>query len=446
MSKSHILILWFAAALLGAPVRAEEALTLSGAIAAALKQHPSMEVAAARIQAADARVRQAQGSWLPKVNYQESWARSNNPVFVFSSLLTQHQFTEGNFLVGPLNRPDALNNFQSTVSVDQVLYDAGQVRAGVKSAEIGRKMTAEEQRAIRMNVISGVVRAYYTVVLAGESLTTAREAVRSAEADLERAKAIRQAGMSTDADVLSIRVHLAGVKEQQIRREADLEVSRAALNEALGLPLDTAHTLTTPLSMPDKPEAPTSLNGAARPEVRQALLAIDGANQQVAAAKGNLLPQVGVRGVFEADRQRFIDRGGANWMLAVSLKWNLFNGNTDRARIEEANQAVVAARAQQRQVDRAVELQIRQAEAGLRAANVRVAVNSAAVLEAEESLRISKNRFGAGLSTVTDLLRTETALLDIQTRRLAAVYDQRLATVALEQAKGALSEDSPAVR
>ena len=37
-------------------------------------------------------------------------------------------------------------------------------------------------------------------------------AVRSAEADLERAINVREAGMSTDADVLSIRVHLAAVR------------------------------------------------------------------------------------------------------------------------------------------------------------------------------------------------------------------------------------------
>lgn len=133
-------------------------------------------------------------------------------------------------------------------------------------------------------------------------------------------------------------------------------------------------------------------------------------------------------------------------MLAVSLKWNLFNGNSDRARIAEAQQELVAAHARQRQVDQAVRLQVRKAEADLKASGERVAVSSAAVRAAEESLRISKNRFGAGLSTVTDLLRTETALLDVRLRRLAAIYDQRVAAVALEQAEGLLSENSPAVR
>ena len=91
------------------------------------------------------------------------------------------------------------------------------------------------------------------MLLAAESLKTAEQAVRSAEADLERAESVRAAGMSTDVDVLSIRVHLAAVNEQRIQRAGDLDVARAALNDALGAALDAGHTLTgtlTPLDLP----------------------------------------------------------------------------------------------------------------------------------------------------------------------------------------------------
>ena len=88
----------------------------------------------------------------------------------------------------------------------------------MKSAGLSRQMTGEEQRRTEMQVIAGVVQAYYGAVLAAESLKTAEQAVRSAEADLTRAESVRAAGMSTDVDVLSIRVHLAGVNEQRIQR------------------------------------------------------------------------------------------------------------------------------------------------------------------------------------------------------------------------------------
>ena len=182
--------------------------------------------------AAEARVGEARSGRLPKLNYAESFARSDNPVFVFSSLLTQHQFTAANFQLGPLNRPDALSNFQSKLTLDEMVYDGGRTRQAVRSAELGREMSGEEGRLARMQVLAGAARAYYGDLLAEASLAAAQEAVRSADADLERAETVRAAGMSTDVDVLSIRVHRAEVEEQRIRRAADLDVTRAALNDA----------------------------------------------------------------------------------------------------------------------------------------------------------------------------------------------------------------------
>jgi outer membrane protein TolC len=249
--------------------------------------------------------------------------------------------------------------------------------------------------------------------------------------------------------VLSIRVHLAGVREVEISRSYDAQVAMAALNEALGAPLAEQHALTTPLT-PVTVSADTAAQfestAASRPEVRQASLAADLAAQQRTAARAALLPQIGIRGVFEADRQRFVNRGGANWLVAASLNWDVFDGNANRARIREAEARREAAQAQLRQVNAGVRLEVRKAWASLRSAEERIAVTSAVVAQAEESLRITKNRYEAGLATVTDLLRTETAVLDARMRRLAAIHDQRVAAADLELAAGTLSTDSEVLK
>jgi len=290
------------------------------------------------------------------------------------------------------------------------------------------------------------VRAYYGASLAAESLKTAEQALRSAEADLKRAESVRTAGMSTDVDVLSIRVHLAAVTEQRIQRAADLDVAKAALNDALGLPLDTAHTLITALSPLDLPDlAMASLEkdaSATRPEARQSHLAANLAKTQADSARGSLLPQVTFHAAFEADRQQFINKGGANWLASVGLRWNLFNGLADKARIEESDHWLERAHADEQRVDSAVRLDVRRAWADLRGAEQRIEVARAAVAEADESLRITQNRYEAGMSNVTDLLRNETAVLESRTRYLAAVHDQRVAATMLELAAGRLTADS----
>jgi outer membrane protein TolC len=214
----------------------------------------------------------------------------------------------------------------------------------------------------------------------------------------------------------------------------------------MGLPLDTPHTLTTPLTALDLPdlelEALEREASSSRPESRQTRFATTLADTQANAARGTLLPQVSFRAGFEADRQRFVTRGGANWLAAVTLRWNLFNGFADKARIEETSHLLHRAQADQQRTDSAVRLQLRRAFAGVRAAQQRIEVARAAMAEAEESLRITQNRYEAGMANVTDLLRNETAVLDSRTRYLAAVHDQRIAATMLEVAAGRLTASS----
>ena len=372
------------------------------------------------------------------------------PFSFFGSLLTQHQFTEQNFDLGTLNSPNFINNFQSQISVDQVLFDAGATKAQVHSAEAGSKIAVEDERRTRMGVIAGITGAYYGAVLAKQRLAVAQEALRSAEADLHRAETIRTAGMSTDADVLSMRVHQADMKEREIQARYALDVASAALNDALGQPLESQHDLSTPLLAANLPSA--TLDGLdktsvqERPDARQAGLSVRAAESQSSAARSALFPRISVRGVFEDDRQTFATRGGANWFFGASLQWNLFNGFADKSRREETTQLVAAARAQQKQTESAVRLEVRRAYADWKGAQERIGVATAAVAEAEESLRITRNRYEAGLTTVTDLLRNETAWLETQTRHLEAVYQQRLAATSLELAAGTLTGDSDALK
>jgi outer membrane protein TolC len=243
--------------------------------------------------------------------------------------------------------------------------------------------------------------------------------------------------MSTDADVLSVRVYLASMREQEIRRRFEADVTLAALNEAIGASLDTPRLLTTPLvtvaAAPDQ--------GGERPEVRQAQLGREWSEAQREAAGKALLPQIVARAVFEADRGRFVTRSGANWFVAAGLRWNLFDGSA-RRKVEEANAAVAGAQARERQVAAQVSLELRQARAGLSAARERLTVADAAVAEAEESARIVGNRYQAGLARIDELLRNEASVLETRMRRLQAIYDQRMAAVEIALAAGTLTENS----
>ena len=127
-----------------APLLAQDALTLRQAVDLALHSNPLTAATDAGEKEAEARIRQAQSGYLPRLQFSESVQRGNNPVFVFSSLLTQRQFSDANFAIGTLNRPDAMNNYQSQFAVEQVLFDGRQTSRGVEAARFTRQIAGED--------------------------------------------------------------------------------------------------------------------------------------------------------------------------------------------------------------------------------------------------------------------------------------------------------------
>jgi outer membrane protein TolC len=434
-------------ALAASPLLAQEALTLRQAVNLALHSNPLAAAADAGEKEGEARIRQAHSGYLPRLQFSESVQRGNNPVFVFSSLLTQHQFSEANFATGSLNRPDAMNNYRSQFTVEQVVFDARQTSRSVEAARFTRQMAGEATRRSHSEITLNVLRAYFGVTLAEKNLEVARQSVDSARADVRRAESIYQSGRSTQADVLAVRVHLVAMQEQQIRASNELAVARATLNDELGVSLDRTFELVTPLdSSVGAPEGTLEeycrLAAERRPEMRQAELAqrLAGTEQQIAGAA--YWPQVAFQATLEADTQNILSKGGANWLTAVTLHWNLWNGGETKARVEQARFAESRAEALRKRANSAVHLEVVKAYLALGAAAQRVEVASAAAAEAEEAHRIIQNRHQAGLITITELLRSETALAAARTQRLVAAYDHRVAAAALEHAAGTLGADS----
>ncbi|MEX2303986.1 MAG: TolC family protein [Bryobacterales bacterium] len=433
-----------------APLWGQEPLSLPQAVETALRSHPAVEAAQAGKDESEAGIRMARAGYRPRVDFSESWQRSNNPVFVFGSLLNQGQFGESNFAISSLNNPDPLNNFQSRFSVQQVLFDSWRTKRAVRAAHLGSEMAAEEQRSTGSDVVLGVVRTYFGALLAAENLRVAENSLKSAQADLERAESVFQAGMTTEADVLSVRVHLSSVEQERIRAEQDAQVALAALNDALGVPLDSDYRLTTPLRALDATIAPVAEYEQraieSHPALRRAELGRVLAETQVDVAKTALWPQVTAHGIFEADRQGFASRGNSNWLTGVSLEWNVWDGSRSRAQIAAARSAEVRNAALERQAGSAVLLGVRRAWGDWRSSTERVGVAAGAVAAAEASHEIIRNRYEAGLTTVTELIRSDTALRVARFQHLGAQYEQRVSAAALDHAAGVLTPQSVAVR
>lgn len=427
-------------------VGAQEPLTLGEAAALALEAHPALAAADAGERQAEEGVGIARSGFLPRLAWSGGYTRSNNPVYAFGTMLSQGRFSEANFAIDALNNPAPVQNFQAILSVEQAVFDANRTKHAIRAARLQEEMSAEESRARELDVLMGVVRTYFGVVVLTEQTRLTEQAVASADADLRRAQAMLEAGMTTRADALAVEVYRAAAVQDRIRAVNDLEVARAALNDALGLDLDERRDAVTPLlaALPpvDTLEGYVSAALGERPEANQAALGVDLSAAQTRQAGATRWPTVVVHAALEADRARLGDQGGENWLAGVAVRWDLWKGNENRSKLRASRYGEERAAAEHRQVTSATALSVRRAWFEFKSAQERLEVAETTVAQAEESQRIVRNRYESGLETVTELLRSETALADARFRRLAALYEQRTTRAGLEYAAGRLTVSS----
>jgi outer membrane protein TolC len=438
---AHIVVFFLVAAVFVVPpASAQSPLSLSQAIARAKTHNPDVGVAAAAEREAVERITQARGGYFPKVVVAESWQRGNHPVFVFSSLLAQRQFTGAHFALDAINHPVATDNFRASFSVEQSLFDRA-ISANVLTASIVRDMAATGRQLVDQDLTTAVTDAFGRVLIAAATVRSAAAAVESARADRELASNRRDAGRVTDADVLQLDVYLARTLERQVQATSDERVARARLNQLMGEPLTTLFSLdpTPPATAIDFTNAAGLEDDAVknRPEVALARQQERLAAATVDAARAAFLPQVGAQGGWELNGGTWSSRS-ASWVAGAVVRINLFQGFADKARLAEARAQTTRRSIERDKAETLVRLDVEIAIARLEAARASETVGRAAADWARESHRIIRDRYESGLADAAMLLRAADAVQQADAQQIAALVNVLTATATLQRAIGKL--------
>ena len=218
-------------------------LRLPEAVKTALEKHPALRAAEYQAEAAASGVEQARAGFFPRLDFSEGFSRSDNPVYAFGSLLNQGRFTSADFALDKLNHPDPITNWRTNLSGSLPLFLGGRTLLGYQQAQLGRDAAQQGRARAEQEVIFGVIRAYSGVLLSREAQATVEAAVRTGEANLGAAEARQEAGLVVASDALAAKVRLARLREEAIAAANQVRLSHAALNEAMGLPLDQPHRI-----------------------------------------------------------------------------------------------------------------------------------------------------------------------------------------------------------
>ncbi len=420
-----------------APAAAQETLTLGQAVTEALGRNPEVLAAQAAADEADAGADAARAMFFPRVSFSESWQRSNQPVFAFSSLLAAREFTEADFAVDRLNNPGAVSAFAGRLFISQVIFD-GRTAAESAIGSSRRDAAAAALDAARATLSVEVTRAYGRVLTSVAAEEAAASAVRAAEEDLARAERRRTAGMVTDADVLALSVHVAAMKRRQIAAAGDAAIARAALNRLTGAPVERVFAVQEP-----PPATETPLDAAAlaeqavanRPELKASAASVAAAEAGSRLAKASWYPRVTAQAGYQFEGLEMFSRADS-WIVGGEFTWGISLGGAERARTRAAAAAVTAAEAAHTSARASVHLDVVTAVYELQTARARATVGRTAVEQATERERITRNRYDAGLASVNDVLAAAAARLDAEVERVAALVDALVASASLTRAVG----------
>jgi outer membrane protein len=219
----------------------------------------------------------------------------------------------------------------------------------------------------------------------------------------------------------------------------DADVENANLVRLLDLPPSTR---VEPVAEAEPPGAPEDVEALvapaldARPEVRALRARVAAADASIRVARAPKRPQANVQGRYDYanPNQRIFPLEGVwrdTWSQGIGVSWTAFDfGRTSAATARAQAQAEATKRELADLVQR-IRLEVTSRLLAVRTARASLLVAARSVESARENVKVSQDRYQAGVSPSSDLL-------DAETRLLRAGLDETLATTRLRVARAQL--------
>jgi outer membrane protein TolC len=428
--RRHVLFALAAVTALAVPAGAE---TLEEAWSRALQQDRGYAAVRSQAEAAklDASAARAQRWPTLAVGGSYTWL-DDAPAFDFA------------FTGLPIKPPEVFDGDEYAMGSAMVtipLFTSGRISSSIAAAEARSRSAGAQSVGAEQDLKLAVADAYVGVLRARKAVAVAESNVASLQALASDVTGMFERELVPKNELLAVQVALADARQNRLRAANAAEIAAAAYNRRLGEPLERAVDLDERL--PAVTEVPSDLAALVSQalERRTELEALEqqaqAYGQMAKAERSRVLPQLALSGGYSYLENQFLDDEEFA-SAGIGIQWALFDGGQARKRAASLEHSRRATEQQRADAESLIELQVRQSWLGVQEAGKRVDVTREAVEQAEENLRIARERYGAGLGTQTQLLEAESLRVQALTNRDNAVLDEALARMRLARAVAAL--------
>jgi TolC family type I secretion outer membrane protein len=391
-------------------------LTLPKTVQMALDYNRDIKVAKYDLKQADWGIKEAQSGKMPSVD----WAFS-----------ARH---------GQLSTKSIASNYANSLSLSLPLYTGGKVEGNIAVAKLS-KLTAQEEifrveQATKLSAVEG----YFNLLAYQELKDVADESVANLQGHVNNVSAQYDVGTVAKLDVLTSDVSLANARTNAVSAANNVSVAEANLNNIIGLPLQTKlvvadHRLPFDAYTISLDQA-IAYAMTYRPEVLQSMLSVQKAKENIGIADAGNKPTISVGASNAWNDTDFPGAKNSRWGVSGGISYSFYDGGATNAKVHAAKEALLAAEETEQKTKESVALQVKQAYLNIRSAAQRVEATKTSVDQAEESFKIARVRYQAGVGINLDVLDAQLNLNTARTNYIQALYDYNVGIATLEQVMG----------
>lgn len=339
---------------------------------------------------------------------------------------------------------DIHNVFAGTIGFVQPVFMGGKILELYRVAKYGENLAAAQHENKTTELLLEVDEAYWRVVSLENKVKLARE-YRNLIAKLDsNVRVMIEEGVATKAEALKVRVKLNEAEMTVTKAEDGLNLSKMALNQLCGFPLDEQYALSdaTLKSEENVQLIPVDEAISNRPEIK-ALTQVENiakSNERIMLSR--FMPNIGLTGNYLVSNPNvyngYKNEFGGMFNVGIVANVPLFHFGDKFHTLNAAKSQRKIAGMQLDEVKEKMQLQIKQNSYKVAESMKKKSATEKNIEQAEENLRYATEGFDAGVITSTDLLGAQTAWLSAKSENIDACIDLKLCNLYLSKSLGTL--------
>lgn len=373
---------------------------LNALVEKTLKNNSDIKIAVARIEEADAQMREVGAAILPTVSLGGNG--------------TRNQVTETGIF--PVFGPNPRNSYNLSLSSSVEIDFWGKLRRTKEAARANYLATQYAKETVQLSTASLVVTSYLNIRSLDSQLRNVKESLSFSEESLALAKRREEGGIVSILDVQQASL----VRDNLLLQEQELIRTRKLTEHVLNLLTLEALEVTKGelASLPMPPTPPVGLPSALlenRPDVRQAEQTLIAANANIGVAKAALYPSISLTGAYGGESIELGDvlkSASRVWSLGLGLNLPIFNGGALSSRVDQASAREKQALQTYIGTVATAFKEVNDALVNLRQYKAIEAIADSKKVTTQAMLEVAQNRYKAGYSGYLDVLEAQRSHID----------------------------------